>query len=78
MEDLVDSPNGKICTHIHLHFFMFHCRAPYLLFATWNGIYRISPNGSDMQLLVQEQAGGIVAIDYHYRFAYICWYSNSA
>ena len=44
-------------------------RAPYLLFATWNGVYRISPNGSDMQLLVQEQAGGIVAIDYHYRFA---------
>ena len=45
--------------------------SPYILFATRFSIYRMNIDGSEKQLVVREPAGGINAVNYHYRYGYI-------
>ena len=42
--------------------------SPYILFATRFSIYRMNIDGSEKQLVVREPAGGINAVNYHYRY----------
>ena len=44
----------------------FFYSTPYVLFATYRYIYRMSLNGSEVQTLIDDPSG-ILSIDYHYR-----------